>query len=72
MTTRIKELKDENTAVFDLNHPHAGKTLHFGINIIEVRGVLLKRCPSRPPDVTVVLKRGVIPDHVVSITVFRH
>jgi len=33
----IKEIKDENTVVIDLNHPLAGKKLHFDINIVEVR-----------------------------------
>ena len=37
MSAQIKEIKDENTVVIDLNHPLAGKTLHFDINIIEVR-----------------------------------
>jgi FKBP-type peptidyl-prolyl cis-trans isomerase SlyD len=33
----IKEMKDENTVVIDLNHPLAGKKLHFDLNIVEVR-----------------------------------
>jgi FKBP-type peptidyl-prolyl cis-trans isomerase SlyD len=33
----IKEIKDENTVVVDLNHPLAGKKLHFDVNIVEVR-----------------------------------
>jgi FKBP-type peptidyl-prolyl cis-trans isomerase SlyD len=33
----IKETKDENTVVIDLNHPLAGKRLHFDVNIVEVR-----------------------------------
>ncbi len=33
----IKEIKDENTVVIDLNHPLAGKKLHFDVNIVEVR-----------------------------------
>jgi FKBP-type peptidyl-prolyl cis-trans isomerase SlyD len=33
----IKEIKDENTVVIDLNHPLAGKTLHFDVNVVEVR-----------------------------------
>ncbi len=33
----IKEIKDENTVVIDLNHPLAGKRLHFDVNIVEVR-----------------------------------
>ena len=34
---KIKEIKDENTVVIDLNHPLAGKRLHFDVNIVEVR-----------------------------------
>lgn len=37
MVIHIKEIKDENTVVIDLNHPLAGKKLHFDINIVEVR-----------------------------------
>ena len=37
ISARIKEIKDENTVVVDLNHPLAGKTLHFNVNIVEVR-----------------------------------
>ena len=37
MAIHIKEIKDENTVVVDLNHPLAGKTLHFDVNIVEVR-----------------------------------
>jgi FKBP-type peptidyl-prolyl cis-trans isomerase SlyD len=33
----IKEIKDENTVVIDLNHPLAGEKLHFDINVVEVR-----------------------------------
>jgi FKBP-type peptidyl-prolyl cis-trans isomerase SlyD len=33
----VKEIKDENTVVVDLNHPLAGKKLHFDANILEVR-----------------------------------
>ncbi|MFC1823559.1 peptidylprolyl isomerase [Thermodesulfobacteriota bacterium] len=33
----IKEVKDENTVIIDLNHPLAGKKLHFDVNIVEVR-----------------------------------
>jgi FKBP-type peptidyl-prolyl cis-trans isomerase SlyD len=33
----IKEIKDENTVVIDLNHPLAGKKLHFDVNVVEVR-----------------------------------
>ncbi len=37
MTINIKEVKDENTVVIDLNHPLAGKKLHFDVNIVGVR-----------------------------------
>lgn len=37
ISARIIEVKDDNTVVVDLNHPLAGKTLHFDINIVEVR-----------------------------------
>jgi FKBP-type peptidyl-prolyl cis-trans isomerase SlyD len=33
----IREIKDEDTVVIDLNHPLAGKKLHFDLNIVEVR-----------------------------------
>jgi len=33
----IKDIKDENTVVIDLNHPLAGEKLHFDINVVEVR-----------------------------------
>jgi FKBP-type peptidyl-prolyl cis-trans isomerase SlyD len=33
----IKEMKGEDTVVIDLNHPLAGKRLHFDVNIVEVR-----------------------------------
>jgi FKBP-type peptidyl-prolyl cis-trans isomerase SlyD len=34
---RVKEIKDDNTVIVDLNHSLAGKTLNFDINIVEVR-----------------------------------
>jgi FKBP-type peptidyl-prolyl cis-trans isomerase SlyD len=37
MLANIKEIKDENTVVIDLNHPLAGKNLHFDVNVVEVR-----------------------------------
>lgn len=37
VSAKVKEIKDENTVVVDLNHPLAGETLHFNVNIIEVR-----------------------------------
>jgi FKBP-type peptidyl-prolyl cis-trans isomerase SlyD len=33
----IKEIKDENTVIIDLNHPLAGEKLHFDVKIITVR-----------------------------------
>ena len=33
----IKEIKDEDKVVIDLNHPLAGKKLHFDVNIVEAR-----------------------------------
>ena len=33
----IKEIKDGDTVVIDLNHPLAGKRLHFDVNIVEAR-----------------------------------
>jgi len=37
ISANIIEIKDDNTIVADLNHPLAGKTLHFNVNIVEVR-----------------------------------
>ena len=37
MIINVSEIKDEDTVVIDLNHPLAGKRLHFDINIAEVR-----------------------------------
>ena len=37
MIINVSEIKDENTVVIDLNHPLAGKRLHFDVNIAEVR-----------------------------------
>lgn len=37
ITINIKEVKDGDTVVIDLNHPLAGKRLHFDVNIVEVR-----------------------------------
>ena len=37
MVINVKEMKDENTVIIDLNHPLAGKKLHFDVNIVEVR-----------------------------------
>jgi len=33
----VKEIKDESTVIIDLNHPLAGKKLHFDVTIVEVR-----------------------------------
>jgi FKBP-type peptidyl-prolyl cis-trans isomerase SlyD len=37
ISAKILEIKDDNTVIVDLNHPLAGKTLHFDVNIVEVR-----------------------------------
>ncbi|MBN2420516.1 MAG: peptidylprolyl isomerase [Deltaproteobacteria bacterium] len=37
MIINVSEIKDENTVIIDLNHPLAGKRLHFDVNIAEVR-----------------------------------
>jgi FKBP-type peptidyl-prolyl cis-trans isomerase SlyD len=37
VSAKILEIKDDNTVIVDLNHPLAGKTLHFDVNIVEVR-----------------------------------
>lgn len=33
----IKEVKDGNMVIVDLNHPLAGKQLHFDVKVVEVR-----------------------------------
>ena len=33
----IKEVKDDNVVTVDLNHPLAGKELHFDVKVVEVR-----------------------------------
>ena len=33
----VKDIKDENTVVIDLNHSLAGEKLHFDVDIVEVR-----------------------------------
>lgn len=33
----VKEIKDDGTVVVDLNHPLAGKELHFDVKVVEVR-----------------------------------
>ena len=33
----IKEVKDDNMVIVDLNHPLAGEQLHFDVNVVEVR-----------------------------------
>lgn len=37
MVINVKELKDDDTVIIDLNHPLAGKRLHFDVSITEVR-----------------------------------
>lgn len=37
MVINVKELKGDDMVVIDLNHPLAGKRLHFDVNITEVR-----------------------------------
>jgi FKBP-type peptidyl-prolyl cis-trans isomerase SlyD len=37
LSANIKEIKNDNMVVIDLNHPLAGKILHFDVNIVEVR-----------------------------------
>jgi FKBP-type peptidyl-prolyl cis-trans isomerase SlyD len=37
ISASIKEVKDDDTVVIDLNHPLAGKTLNFDVNVVEVR-----------------------------------
>lgn len=39
MIINVKEIKDGDTVVIDLNHPLAGKRLHFDVNIVEVRNL---------------------------------
>ena len=46
MIINIKELKDEDTVVIDLNHPLAGKRLHFDIDVVEVRDVTPEEAAS--------------------------
>jgi FKBP-type peptidyl-prolyl cis-trans isomerase SlyD len=46
----VKEVK-EKTAVIDINHPLAGKTLHFDVTILTItRGDPQGAPPPRPPD----------------------
>ncbi len=37
MIIKVKEIKNKETVVIDLNHPLAGERLHFDVNIAEVR-----------------------------------
>jgi len=46
----VKEIKG-NTAVIDINHPLAGKTLHFDVKIVNItKGGPLPSFPARPPN----------------------
>jgi FKBP-type peptidyl-prolyl cis-trans isomerase SlyD len=46
----VKQIK-EKTAIIDINHPLAGKTLHFDVKILNiVKGEPRATVPSRPPD----------------------
>jgi FKBP-type peptidyl-prolyl cis-trans isomerase SlyD len=50
LTGVVKEIKG-NTAVIDINHPLAGKTLHFDVKIVNItKGGPLPSFPARPPD----------------------
>ena len=46
---RIKEIKEE-TVVIDLNHPLAGKTLHFDVRVIGVEPPEADRPPEKAAD----------------------
>jgi FKBP-type peptidyl-prolyl cis-trans isomerase SlyD len=46
MIINVSEIKDENTVVIDLNHPLAGKRLHFDINIADVRDLTPEEAAS--------------------------
>lgn len=46
MIINIKEMKDDDTVVIDLNHPLAGKKLHFDIDIVEVRDLTAEETES--------------------------
>jgi FKBP-type peptidyl-prolyl cis-trans isomerase SlyD len=50
LTGVVKEIK-ASTAVIDINHPLAGKTLHFDVKIVNIaKGGPLPSFPARPPD----------------------
>jgi FKBP-type peptidyl-prolyl cis-trans isomerase SlyD len=46
---RIKEIKEE-TVVIDLNHPLAGKTLHFDVKVVGVEPPGAEAPPAKPAD----------------------
>ena len=46
MIINVSEIKDESTVVIDLNHPLAGKRLHFDVNITGVRDLTSEEAAS--------------------------
>lgn len=46
MVINVSEIKDENTVIINLNHPLAGKRLHFDVNIVEVRDLTPEEAAS--------------------------
>jgi FKBP-type peptidyl-prolyl cis-trans isomerase SlyD len=37
MMITVSKINDDDTVAVDLNHPMAGKQLHFDVNVVEVR-----------------------------------